>query len=103
MTDEPAAAAPPPPGPKKAVHARVAKARAAPVKGRAVQKPPVPAEADGGAALPTEDEGEDPLRLDPPKIMKCRCGGDIPVHTKRRPLEVECSSCGARATLKKKK
>jgi hypothetical protein len=88
--------------PAKARVARAAATVAAVPAGDAV--PATPASAPGETAGPSADEGvEDPDRLDPPKLMKCRCGGDIPVHTRKRPLEVQCPSCGAKATLKKKK
>jgi hypothetical protein len=90
--------------------ASVPPTKPAPVPDGKVPKVPVkpkkvvtaaPAAVPGGDVLP--GTAGDPNRLDPPKMMKCRCGGDIPVRSRRRPLEVTCDSCGARATLKKKK
>lgn len=42
-----------------------------------------------------EEEEEEPY-----KIIRCKCGGEIPIYTRKRPARFECPECGRTGTLK---
>jgi len=59
-----------------------------------------------GAKGTLKDEGPPPKtggkKKDEEQVIDCpACGGAITVETKKRPLKIECPSCGKKGTLKK--
>jgi predicted RNA-binding Zn-ribbon protein involved in translation (DUF1610 family) len=50
----------------------------------------------GGKKKEKKKEADEEQTIDCPA-----CGGDITVTTKKRPLKIECPSCGKKGTLKK--